>query len=98
MITRAAPQAAIALASHLGAAVYATAGSEEKRVTLAAKPGVRGVFNSRSLQWAEDLCAATEGRGVTMVRTARHRHAAGAGGRGRHWSAAGGSGRHRRPL
>ena len=58
-------QAAIALAHHLGAHVYATAGSETKRAALLAK-GVRGAFDSRSLSWADELRAATGGKGVQV--------------------------------
>ena len=59
-------QAAVALAKHAGAEIYATAGSESKRDQLRAL-GVRAVFNSRSLDWYDDLMTATGGEGVDVV-------------------------------
>ena len=59
-------QAAIALANHVGAEIYATAGSEEKRKQLPAL-GVRAAFDSRSEDWYEDLMEATGGAGVDVV-------------------------------
>lgn len=58
--------AACVLAQRAGAEIYATAGSEEKRALLRGL-GIRHVFDSRSLSFADDVLAATEGRGVTMV-------------------------------
>ena len=58
--------AAIQVAQRLGAEVYATVGSEEKRQYLRAL-GVRHIFNSRSVSFADDLRAATDGRGVDVV-------------------------------
>ncbi len=59
-------QAAIALARHAGAEVYATAGSDAKREQLRAL-GVRAAFDSHSLDWYDDLEAATGGEGVDVV-------------------------------
>jgi len=59
-------QAAIALAKHVGAEVYATAGSRSKRDRLLAM-GVRGAFDSHSFDWYDDLMAATGGEGVDVV-------------------------------
>jgi len=59
-------QAAIALAKHVGAEIYATAGSEDKREQLLSL-GVRAAFDSHSLAWHDDLMAATAGEGVDVV-------------------------------
>ena len=59
-------QAAIALARHAGAEIYATAGSENKRDQLLAM-GVRGAFDSHSFAWYDDLMEATGGEGVDVV-------------------------------
>ncbi len=58
--------AAIALAQRLGAEVYATAGSAEKRDYLKSL-GVRAVMDSRSLGFADEVLAATGGEGVDLV-------------------------------
>ncbi len=59
-------QAAIALAKHAGAEIYATAGSEGKREQLRAL-GVRAAFDSHSLDWYDELLAATGGEGIDVV-------------------------------
>ena len=59
-------QAAIALAKHVGAEIYATAGSESKRERLLAL-GVRAAFDSHSFDWHDGLMAATGGEGVDVV-------------------------------
>ena len=59
-------QAAIALAKHAGAEIYATAGSESKRAQLFTM-GVRSVFDSHSFDWYDELMAATGGEGVDVV-------------------------------
>ena len=59
-------QAAIALARHAGAEIYATAGSEDKREQLLAL-GVRAAFDSHSFDWYDGLIAATGGEGVDVV-------------------------------
>jgi len=58
--------AAIQVARHLGAEVYATAGSGEKRDFLRLF-GVRNIFDSRSLSFEGDILAATKGQGVDAV-------------------------------
>ena len=57
---------AIALAKHVGAEIYATAGSEEKRDRLRAL-GVREVFDSHSFDWYDQLMDSTGGEGVDVV-------------------------------
>jgi epothilone polyketide synthase D len=59
-------QAAMQIARHLGAEIFATAGSPEKRAWLCAQ-GVRHVMDSRSLEFAEQVLAATDGQGVDVV-------------------------------
>ncbi len=59
-------QAALQIARHLGAEVFATAGSPEKRALLRSL-GVRHVTDSRSLRFADDVLAATDGEGVDVV-------------------------------
>ncbi len=58
--------AAIQLAQRIGAEVYATAGSPQKRAVLEAL-GVEHVFDSRSLDFADGVLAATGGQGVHVV-------------------------------
>ena len=58
--------AAIQFAKHLGAEVFATAGSEEKR-DFVRLLGADHVFDSRSLGFADDILAATHGEGVDVV-------------------------------
>ncbi|MCB9602077.1 MAG: type I polyketide synthase [Sandaracinus sp.] len=57
---------AIQIAQHLGAEVYATAGTEEKRALLR-EMGIAHVFDSRSLDWADELLEITRGEGVDVV-------------------------------
>ncbi len=59
-------QAAIALATHAGAEIYATAGSEAKRDRLL-ELGVRAAFDSHRFDWYDGLMAATGGEGVDVV-------------------------------
>ena len=59
-------QAAIALARHVGAEIYTTAGSAAKREQLLAM-GASGAFDSHSHDWYDDLMAATGGDGVDVV-------------------------------
>ncbi len=59
-------QAAIALAKHVGAEIYATAGNESKRDQLLAL-GARAAFDSHSHDWYDDLMEATRGEGVDVV-------------------------------
>lgn len=58
--------AAVHLAQHAGARVFATAGSPEKREFLQ-RLGVEHVFDSRSLAFRDEVLAATEGAGVDVV-------------------------------
>ena len=58
--------AAIQLAKHLGAEVFATAGSDEKR-DFVRLLGADHVFDSRSLAFADDILAVTHGEGVDVV-------------------------------
>ncbi len=58
--------AAVQVARWLGATVYATAGTAEKRDHLRAL-GVEHVFDSRSLAFADEVLAATGGTGVDVV-------------------------------
>ncbi|MFF2352763.1 sulfolipid-1 biosynthesis phthioceranic/hydroxyphthioceranic acid synthase [Kitasatospora sp. NPDC058115] len=59
-------QAAMAVARHVGAEIYATAGSEERREWLRAQ-GVQHVYDSRSLEFAEQIREDTGGAGVDVV-------------------------------
>lgn len=58
--------AAVQLARHLGAEVFATAGSEDKR-DFVRLLGADHVFDSRSLAFADDVLAATDGEGVDVI-------------------------------
>lgn len=58
--------AAIQLAKYLGAEVFATAGGEEKR-DFVRLLGAGHVFDSRSLAFADDILAVTNGEGVDVV-------------------------------
>lgn len=58
--------AAIQLAKYLGAEVFATAGSDEKR-DFVRLLGADHVFDSRSLAFADDILAVTHGEGVDVV-------------------------------
>ena len=58
--------AAIQLARALGAEIHATCGSQAKQDALRAL-GVRHIYNSRSLGFADQVRAATGGRGVDVV-------------------------------
>jgi acyl transferase domain-containing protein/NADPH:quinone reductase-like Zn-dependent oxidoreductase/NAD(P)-dependent dehydrogenase (short-subunit alcohol dehydrogenase family) len=58
--------AALTLAQRVGAEVLATAGSPEKRDYLRHR-GVAHVFNSRSLDYADQILSATAGEGVRIA-------------------------------
>ena len=58
--------AAVQLARHLGAKIFATAGSDEKR-DFVRLLGTDHVFDSRSLAFADDILAVTGGEGVDVV-------------------------------
>ena len=59
-------QAAIQIAKWLGAEVYATAGSDEKR-DFVRSLGVENVFDSRALDFADEIMALTHGGGVDVA-------------------------------
>ncbi|GGM26017.1 type I polyketide synthase [Micromonospora yangpuensis] len=58
--------AAVRLARWLGAQVYATAGSEQRREFLRGE-GVAGISDSRSIAFVDDIRSATGGEGVDVV-------------------------------
>jgi NADPH:quinone reductase-like Zn-dependent oxidoreductase len=58
--------AAVQLAQRCGATIFATAGSEPKRELLRSL-GIAHIMDSRSLDFAEQVAAATSGRGVDVV-------------------------------
>lgn len=58
--------AAVQIAQRIGAEIFATAGSEEKRRFLR-ELGVRQVMDSRSVAFAEEIMMSTHGRGVDVV-------------------------------
>ena len=58
--------AAVRLAQRIGAEVFATAGSPEKREFLHSM-GIEHVFSSRSLDFADDLLKVTNGQGVDVI-------------------------------
>ena len=58
--------AAIQIAKWRGATIHATAGSDEKRDFLRLL-GVEHLYDSRTLAFADDILAATDGRGVDVV-------------------------------
>lgn len=61
--------AAVQICNYLGAEIYATVGSDEKRRFLADNYNVRldRIFSSRTTDFATDLMAATNGRGVDAI-------------------------------
>ena len=58
--------AAIQWAQHIGAQIFATAGSDEKR-SLLRSLGVQHVMDSRSLRFADEVMRITDGDGVDVV-------------------------------
>lgn len=58
--------AAIQLAQQNGAEIFATAGTPEKRAFLQAM-GIKHIMNSRTLEFADEIMAATRGQGVDIV-------------------------------
>ncbi|MCP4775225.1 MAG: zinc-binding dehydrogenase, partial [Planctomycetaceae bacterium] len=58
--------AAIQVAQRIGAEVFATAGSDEKREYLR-RLGIQHVMDSRSQDFADEIAAITEGEGVDVV-------------------------------
>jgi len=59
-------QAAIQVARHRGATILATAGNSSKKQFLRSQ-GIDHVMDSRSLNFAEDVLSATNGRGVDVI-------------------------------
>ena len=59
-------QAAVQIAQHIGAEIFATAGSPEKRAFLRAQ-GIEHVMDSRSLDFAGEVMDITNGEGVDLV-------------------------------
>jgi NADPH:quinone reductase-like Zn-dependent oxidoreductase/acyl carrier protein len=57
---------AVQIARHIGAEVFATAGSQEKREFLRGL-GVQHVFDSRTLEFASQVLDVTGGRGVDLA-------------------------------
>jgi acyl transferase domain-containing protein/NADPH:quinone reductase-like Zn-dependent oxidoreductase/acyl carrier protein len=58
--------AAVQLAKWMGAEIYVTAGSDEKRDFLRML-GIEHIYNSRSLSFAEEVMEQTGGKGVDVV-------------------------------
>lgn len=58
--------AALQIARNLGAEIFATAGTAEKRAMLR-EMGVAHVFDSRTLAWGDEVLAATGGAGVDVI-------------------------------
>ncbi|PTB75157.1 polyketide synthase [Trichoderma longibrachiatum ATCC 18648] len=61
--------AAITMAKHMGATVFATVGSQSKREYLVNEMGVppENIFHSRNASFMDDILAATGGRGVNVI-------------------------------
>ncbi len=59
-------QAAIAIARHAGAEIFATAGSEDRREFLRTM-GIQHVYDSRTTDFAEEIRRDTDGYGVDIV-------------------------------
>lgn len=59
-------QAAVAIGRAAGAEIFATAGSEQRRQLLRDK-GIRHVYDSRSLEFADAIRRDTDGYGVDVV-------------------------------
>ncbi|KAL8668446.1 MAG: hypothetical protein Q9168_006926, partial [Polycauliona sp. 1 TL-2023] len=62
-------QAAVMLAQHAGAKVFATVGSEEKKVFLAETYGIppERIFSSRAINFEQGILKATGNKGVALV-------------------------------
>src|SRR6202030_1544452 len=58
--------AAIQIAQQVGAEIYATASSQEKQAYLRSL-GVSHIYNSRTLDFAEEILRDTQGQGVDVV-------------------------------
>ncbi|KAF4872571.1 Highly reducing polyketide synthase ACRTS2 [Colletotrichum siamense] len=60
-------QVCIQLAQHLGARIFATAGTPERREFLQQEYSLAGVFNSRTTSFRDDILRATNGKGVDVI-------------------------------
>jgi len=62
-------QSAIILAKHLGAEIFATVGSDEKKQLIMSQYGIPEdhIFDSRNLSFANGIKRMTQGRGVDVV-------------------------------
>ncbi|KAL3434320.1 hypothetical protein BDV09DRAFT_204784 [Aspergillus tetrazonus] len=62
-------QAAISIAQHIGAEIYATVGSPEKKQLLAEQKGIptSKILSSRTAAFRDDILNLTNGRGVDVV-------------------------------
>ena len=58
--------AAIQIVKHLGAEIYATAGSKRKRAYLKSI-GIKNIYHSRNISYGEGIERDSEGKGVTIV-------------------------------
>ena len=58
--------AAIQIAKWMGAEIYATAGSDEKRDFLQLL-GIEHIFDSRSLAFADEIMVQTDGKGIDVI-------------------------------
>jgi len=70
--------AAVSIAQSLGAEIFATAGSQEKRDYLKSL-GVQHLMDSRSLDWAQEVMRLTNGEGVDVILNSLAGPAIGAG-------------------
>ena len=70
--------AAVQIARRLGARIVATAGTPEKRALLS-DMGIEHVFDSRTLDWENEVRAATDGVGVDVILNSLSGAAIGAG-------------------
>jgi polyketide synthase 5 len=64
--TGAVGQAAIAIARAAGAEIFATAGSEQRRQALR-DSGIEHVYESRGVDFADQICRDTDGYGIDIV-------------------------------
>ncbi len=59
--------AALHIARRIGAEIFATAGTDEKRQYLREQFGLEHVMDSRSLEFADEIQAITDGQGIDVV-------------------------------
>lgn len=67
-------QAAIQLAQHVGAKIFATVGTVEKKALLMQRYGIEEshIFNSRDLTFAKGIMRQTKGEGIDVVLNSMH--------------------------